>query len=281
MMRDRGQLLLGIAALVAALVAVWMLALAPKREHVADLAGRIVLAEGDRDAALARATAGTRALATYGHDYATVARLGKAVPVSADVPSLVFQLESAARRAKVDFRGVSVLDTTPQPTTPVTAAPASGAASASGTATTPGATTASGGATSASGGATSASGGATSASGGATTSGATTTASAAAIEPVPFSFKFEGSYFGLQKLLAAVDRFSRVKGTQVAVDGRLLTIDGVAITPGRGGLPRVRGVVTARAYVADLPAALPRSGVQPAALQRSAPGAVPAAGVAP
>jgi hypothetical protein len=109
----------------------------------------------------------------------------------------------------------------------------------------------------------------------------TATTSTAAIQPAPFSFNFEGSYLGLQKLLAEVDRFSRVKGTQIAVNGRLLTIDGVAISAGRGGLPQVRGVVTARAYVADLPAALPSSGVQPAALQGSAPAAIPAAGGTP
>jgi hypothetical protein len=109
MMRDRAQQLLGIAAVIAALVAVWVLALAPKRE----LANRIVLAEGTRDAAVTRAAAGDRARATYDRDYAAVARLGKAVPANADVPSLVVQLETAARRAKVDFRAVSVLDTTP------------------------------------------------------------------------------------------------------------------------------------------------------------------------
>ena len=134
-----------------------------------------------------------------------MARLGKAVPVNADVPSLVFQLETAARRAKVDFRAVSVLDSTPTPSN----TPASRDGRRWG------------------------------------------------VQAAPFSFKFEGTYFGLQKLLAAVDRFSRVKGTQVAVNGRLLTIDGLSLSPGRGGLPRIGGTITARAYVADLPDPLP------------------------
>src|SRR5204863_178608 len=102
------------------------------------------------------------------------------------------------------------------------------------------------------------------------------TAAAAAgggIQSAPFSFKFEGDYFSLQKLLARIDAFSRVKGTQVSVNGRLLTIDGLTLNPARGGLPRVQGVVTARAYVADLPAPLPASGAAtvPASSQPATP----------
>ena len=212
-MTEPGKILLSVVALIAAATAAaWVLLLAPKREHAANLQAQVVAAELQRDGDLARAADADRARAAYNRDYATVARLGKAVPVSADVPSLVFQLESAARRAKVDFRAVSVLDSTPTPDR------------------TP----------------------------------ATTTSAGGGVQAAPFSFQFEGTYFGLQKLLAAVDRFSRVKGTQVAVNGRLLTIDGLSLSPGRGGLPQIGGTITARAYVADLPDPLP-SGADAAA----------------
>ena len=204
-MTESGKIMLSVVGLIAAVAAVWVLLLAPKREDAAVLQTRVVAAEQQRDAALSRAAEAERARATYDRDYATVARIGKAVPVNADVPSLVYQLESAARRAKVDFRAVSVLDSTPEPPKAAAAAAPSGGG----------------------------------------------------IQPAPFSFKFDGSYFGLRKLLAAIDRFSRVKGTQIAVNGRLLTIDGLTLSPGRGGLPRIRGTITARAYVADLPDPLP------------------------
>ncbi len=201
------RMLLGIVVTVGLAVGAWMGVVAPKREQAARLGSEVAQAEQRRDDASARAALAEQARTTYARDYATVARLGKAVPVTADVPSLVFQLESAARRAKVDFRAVNVLDAAQE------APPAPDA-------------------------------GATSAPGG-------------GIQPTPFSFKFEGDFFGLQKLLAQVDRFSRVKGTQVSVNGRLLTIDGLSVSPSSRGLPRVQGVVTARAYVADLPDALP------------------------
>lgn len=212
-MTEPGKIVLSVVGLIAAVAAAWVLLLAPKREQAATLQTKVVAAEQQRDAALARAAAAEQARASYDRDHATVARLGKAVPVNADVPSLVYQLETAARRAKVDFRAVSVLDDTPEPSAPAGAA-------------------------------------ATAAGGG-------------GVQPAPFSLKFEGTYFGLQKLLAAVDRFSRVKGTQVAVNGRLLTIDGLALSPGRGGLPKIGGTITARAYVAELPDPLP-SGAQAA-----------------
>ncbi|MDX6676479.1 MAG: hypothetical protein QOE31_531 [Solirubrobacteraceae bacterium] len=236
-MTDRSRLMIGVVAMLGALAALWIYALAPKREEAAGLSARISQAQQVRDAALARAATADRARAGYAHDYGTVARLGKAVPESADVPSLVYQLETAARRAKVDFRAVSVLDTAAPP------APTSIAAAAAPTTSTP----------------------ATQPGGG--------------IQPTPFSFKFEGTFFGLQKLLARVDRFSRIKGTQISVNGRLLTIDGVALNPGRAGLPQVQGIVTARAYVADLPEVLPGSGAQAASAAASASTSVPASEV--
>ena len=228
-MTARNQLLIGIAAMIAAIAAIWLYEIAPKREDASTLGAQITQAEQTRDAALARAAVADSARAGYDRDYGTVARLGKAVPQSTDVPSLVYQLETAARKAKVDFRAVSVLDTPPEPATDATTAAPTGGG----------------------------------------------------IQPAPFSFKFEGDFFGLQKLLSRIDRFSRVKGTQISVNGRLLTIDGLTLNPGRGGLPRIQGIVTARAYVAELPDVLPGSGVQAAASSTQPATTVPASEVTP
>jgi len=94
--RDRTVLcILGLAGLAAAL---WFLALAPKRQEASDLAAKVTQAEARRDGANAKAAVAEQARATYRRDYAIVARLGKATPPSADVASLVYQLESAAPR---------------------------------------------------------------------------------------------------------------------------------------------------------------------------------------
>jgi Tfp pilus assembly protein PilO len=195
------RVVLGIAVVACAVAAAWTLVIAPQRQDAARLGVEVRQAADQLRDANERAGTAAQARATYARDYATVARLGKAVPITTDVPSLVIQLETAARRAKVDFRSITASDPPAQ---------------------TPGAAPANGG-----------------------------------IQPAPFSFRFIGDYFAMQRLLAEIDRFSRVQGTKVAVSGRLLTIDGVMLNPKSVGKRTVQGTVTARAYVADMPEALP------------------------
>jgi Tfp pilus assembly protein PilO len=200
-MKQRDRLILAIVGVAGLAAAFWFLALAPKREQTQALAAQVTRAQVRRDSASAKAAGAEQAKARYATDYATVARLGKALPPKADVPSLVFQLESAARAAKVDFRKVTVENL------PVAAPGTTG-----------------------------------------TTSG---------IASTPFSFAFEGSFFGLQRMLREIDRFSRVKGSKVSVSGRLLTLDQVKLSAGRDGLPSVKADITANAYVAPIPSTLP------------------------
>jgi len=184
-MKSRDRLVLTIVGVAALAAAFWFLALAPKRERASALAAQVTRAEVRRDAATAKADHAAHAKAGYAADYATVARLGKAVPPKADVPSLVFQIESAARAAKVDFRKVTVEDMP---------------------AIAPG-----------------------------TSDASTSTSTTSGISPTPVTFTFEGSFFGLQRMLREIGRFARVKGSTVSVSGRLLTLDQVKLSAGRAG----------------------------------------------
>jgi hypothetical protein len=241
-MSPRDRLVALVVAAIAAMGVLWFLGVAPKRQQAADLGARVAQAEQHRDEATARAAAAESTRTTYSRDYATIARLGKAVPPRADVASLVFQLEAAARAAKVDFRSVTVQDA---PTIAPVAPPPPPSDE-----------------TGASGG-----------SDGAGAAVATPPAPAAPdpptpdVQPRPFTFDFEGDYLGLQRLLAAIDRFSHVGGGDtLEVRGRLLTVDGVSLTAGRSGLPQVRAQITARAYVAALPSTLSVGASQPRAV---------------
>jgi len=206
-MKARDRILIAVLGLAGLAAALWFLALAPKRHEAVELSAKVTRAESRRDAASAAAATAEQARASYRRDYATVARLGKATPPNADVASLVYQLESAARDARVDFRAVSS-QSKPDEVAPDTSKDKKSAA----------------------------------------TTG---------ITPVPFSFAFEGSFFKLHKLLRSVGRFSRLRGQTVSISGRLLTLDGVKLSPGREGFPRVKVEIIARAYVAALPEALP------------------------
>jgi hypothetical protein len=192
------------AGLTVVIALLWFGVLAPKRHEATDLGASVSQAEEARSDAVGRAAAGDAARATYSRDYATVARVGKAVPTRADVPSLVYQLENAARVAKVDLRSLAL------ETASAAAAPAATDAIAT---TTPG-----------------------------------------GVAPTPFTFTLEGTYFGVRRLLGALGRFARVSGKNVSVSGRLLTLDTMKISPGRRGLPQIKAEVTAKAYVAQMPA---------------------------
>jgi hypothetical protein len=112
-MKTRDRLVLGVLALAGLMAALWFGVLAPKREEAASLGDKVTAAVARRDTANTKAAAAEQARESYGRDYAAVARLGKATPPQADEPSLVYQIESAARHAKVDFRSVSVQDAAP------------------------------------------------------------------------------------------------------------------------------------------------------------------------
>lgn len=245
-MKSRDRLVLAVLGVAGVMAALWFFAVAPKRDEAKAVTAQVTAAEKRRDAAKAQAAVAEQAKTSYRGDYATVARLGKAVPTKADVPSLVYQLENAARAAKVDFRSINVQS-----------APASAPASPSPASPT------------------------TSSKDGTSPAAPPATSSSAGIEPVEFQFAFQGTFFSLHRLLKEIDRFSRVNGSKVSVSGRLLTIQTVTLNPSDKGLPKIKAEIRANAYVADIPAALPGSSSPKASATAPAPTTTTASQVAP
>jgi Tfp pilus assembly protein PilO len=102
------QILLAVGVTAAALAAYWYLALAPKRDEVAKLDSQVVAKQAAVQTAQATANNYETTRKAYRKNYATVVRLGKAVPADDDVRSLVVQLDESARRAKIDFANISL-----------------------------------------------------------------------------------------------------------------------------------------------------------------------------
>jgi Tfp pilus assembly protein PilO len=246
--RDRNVLfaVIGFAVVAAA----WFLLISPKRAERTEVATQVAAAVTRRDAALATAADAQAARQAYGEDYAAVARLGKAVPETEDVPSLVFQLETLAKKHKVDMRSIKL-----------TVAGGAGAA-----ATTQSAAVAS----------------ATGATPAVATESATATlppgavVGSAGFPTVPFSFSFTGGYFDMERFLAAVDGLTDVSadGKDIAIHGRLLTVNGVSYTAGPKGFPQVQAAVSATAYL--LPAGEDVSAAAAAATPAAGTAALPA-----
>lgn len=266
--RDRIALIVVLAVVL--LAGFWYGVLGPKRKEASTLRDQLTQATQRLDTARRAATTAGAARARYDNDYTTVARLGKAVPSTDDVPSLMYQLHTAASRSHVDFRSIklNISSTSPAPAPPPTQAAAAASAANGTTSTTPGATTPPAGAP------------ATPAAAAPTQTAAAglppgSTVGTAGFPTMPFDFVFDGGFFQMEHFFGALRQFTGVHGSQIVVRGRLLTVDGFSLSASRRGFPAVKAQVTATAYLLPQDEGTTASGAATAAA--GAPGATPAA----
>jgi hypothetical protein len=230
--RDRIMLIAVVA--VAALGGFWFLVLGPKRDDAKALDGKIASADQRLQAAQQAASQAESAKSAYRKDYAAVARLGAAVPADDNTATLLYQLQSAASGARVDLRTFSVTGgaTSSANSTPAQSSSSSSSSDSSSTGT--------------------------STSTSASASAAATQAATATLPPgasvgtagfptMPFEFTFQGSFAEMQDLLRSIHGFVRVKGDDVAVSGRLLTVNGISLLPTT--FPQVKAKIAATAFL--------------------------------
>ena len=84
-MTKNKTLLIAVAATAAAIAAFWFLALAPKREEAAALEAKISAKQTEQANAEQTLASYRKTKDNYAKNYATVVRLGKAVPDDEDV----------------------------------------------------------------------------------------------------------------------------------------------------------------------------------------------------
>lgn len=209
-MTARDRIIVSVVLGAAILAGFWFAVLGPKRNEAHGLDAKVSAAQQRLTQAESKAGEAQRAKQRYEQDYATVARLGKAVPATDGVPSLVYQLESAAHGARIDFHSVQL------------GSPATGGTSTTSPSTSSGSSSA------------------------ALPAGATV--GSAGFPTMPFTFEFDGSYFDLERMLADVQRFVTVSREDVRVRGRLLSVDGVDLKTQDGG-SQLQATVKATAYL--------------------------------
>ena len=271
--RDRKIVLVIVPQLVVA--AYWFLLLAPKREAAATAAAEATEQTERLDGARALAQTAEGAETDFAADYAEIVRLGKAIPSSVDMPSLMVQLDAAAAGTGIRFTRIATGDREPgaAPAAPAAPAPApSGGApteaggqpaqSAPGTAVENANETAQSGSQQADAATQSgvdpsdtqtseSSGTGLPVGGGAATGGATETTgtSPAGLETVPLELEFVGNFFSLSDFFHDIKRFVRVANHNVLVSGRLITVDGVRFSSATDLFPRITAEVTATVYL--------------------------------
>jgi Tfp pilus assembly protein PilO len=205
------KILLTVVAFGVAVAAYYFLVLAPKREEVAKLDTDIAAAEVKLEQARQTLATYEAARESYKANYATLARLGKAVPADDDVRSLMVQLESAATDSGVEFEKIEL----GTGLAGGAAGPSTAASDTDQLASAPGAVPVSGGTLSA----------------------------------MPFSFNFTGGFFDLSTFFSKLERFVTVNNERLDVTGRLMRLESIAITPSSAGYPDMQAEIAAATYI--------------------------------
>lgn len=243
--RDKKILMIIVPAVV--VLVYWFMLLAPKREEAASATASLETEQATLAEAEANATTVSTAKANFARDYAEVVALGKAIPSSVDMPSLLIQLEQAAHGTGIELDGVTagerepVAEAAPTGTAPTTPTAPSGQPPQS----APGAAAAD-----TQSAADSASAGNTASDPNAAAPAATGSAPApAALEKVSLEFKFKGEFFSLADFFHRLKRFVYVEGDKVRVRGRLMTIDGVEYATEADSFPLLTATVKSTVYL--------------------------------
>jgi Tfp pilus assembly protein PilO len=244
--RDR-KILLALIPLVV-IGAYWFLLLAPKREEAAKVRDDLSQAEGVRDTAQQRASQLAGAKASFGADYATVIRLGKSIPTSVDMPSLLVQLDRAARGTGIKFQDIKAGERTAAAVPTAAAATPVGGNGSPAAAGAPAAQSGAGQAAQSAGNAVSNANAANGAAG-ADATGTATTGTAPGLETIPLDFEFRGSFFDMADFFHRMKRFVRVANNKIVIRGRLMTINSFTFDTSPG-FPMIKAQVNATVYLA-------------------------------
>lgn len=234
-MTGRDRIVVLVVGVVVAIGAAWMMIISPKRDQASKLQSQISSTQSALNAARSQLAQGQAARQAFRDSYSTMVRLGEAVPTDDNVPSLIYEVQSAASKAGVDFLGLT-LNPSASNGTPNIVTPSSTTSSSTGatpTTTPPSPTTPPAGSTALS----------------APVLPPGAVAGPAGFPIEPFTFTFQGSFFHLANFFGRLERFVVSAGQRLAVSGRLLNLDAINLGPGPGGFPQITATVSATTYL--------------------------------
>jgi type II secretory pathway component PulM len=223
-MSTRDRTILIVVCIAVALVAPYLLVISPKRQQVTKLDNKVGAVQSQLQKVQAELAAGNQARATFASSYTTLVRLGEAVPTDDNTPSLIYQLQGAAKATKVDFQGLtfnagtaSAPSSTP---TPTGSSSTSGRSSSSTSSQSPSASLPPG-----------------------------ATVGPAGFPVEPFTFTFGGNFFHLADFLGRLQRFVVANNQRLSVSGRLMTLNAISLAPSSNGFPQITATISATTYL--------------------------------
>ena len=106
-MTTRDRLVLAVVAALVVLGAFWMLLVSPERKTASKLSSEVSTASAQLATVQGEASNALVAQQRYSAAYTSVVNLGKAVPPSEEVPSLIYQLAQASNQKNVEFSSIT------------------------------------------------------------------------------------------------------------------------------------------------------------------------------
>ncbi len=252
-MTSTNRVIVAALAVVVLAVAFWMLLLGPKRDEASKLGVQVKDVEASLAQHQAEAAQAEEAREEFAADYEQLVVLGKAVPSDDDTASLLVQVNRIADRTGVSFRTLELEasegEAVAAPAAPAPEAPSPEASGTPASLVSP------------------------------TEVAASTMPLGAAIGPaglgvMPYTLTFDGEFFEVADFIEGLDSLVKTENAQVAVDGRLLTINGFSLAPDSDrGFPALTASFSVTTYLTP-----PEQGVTAGATPEApAPAAAPAA----
>jgi Tfp pilus assembly protein PilO len=228
-MTANNRLVVVVLAIVVLAIAFWMLLLGPKRDEASKLDMQVGEARTQLTQHRSELVQAVAARHEFAADYQHLVVLGKAVPADDETSSLLIQVNRIADNAHVSFRTLT-LQTAEGEAAPVPAAPAPEAPSAESSASSAALPSP-------------------------TEVAASTLPLGSAIGPaglavMPYALTFKGKFFQIADFIKGLDALVKTQNEKVAVDGRLLTINGFSLLPDKDlGFPHLEATFSVTTYL--------------------------------
>ena len=238
---DSTRTVIAIFAVVALAIAFWMLFLGPQREKSDQLSMQAEQLQSKLAQSQSAVASGEESRRSFPTDYQQLVVLGKAVPAGDESASLLIQLNHIARSSKIRFQslvvgasdGSEAAEPAPAPEAEGEAGETEGESSeepAPAEATSvPAAVTA------------------TESTAASLPIGATV--GPAGLNVLPYDLTFTGSFFHVADFIHGIDSLIHTGGSDLAVDGRLVTLNGFVLTPSTVGFPTLESNFSVTTYL--------------------------------
>jgi hypothetical protein len=208
----RDRIVIMVVLALAAVAASWMFVVSPKRSEASSLNTQVSSEQSQLTAAQGQVAAGMSARRQFAGQYAQLAKLGEAVPPDDDIPSLIYQVQSAAQASRVTFRGLQLSSAGASSSSSSSSSSPSGQTAAA--QLPPGAAV-----------------------------------GAAGLPTEQFTITLSGNYFNLSSFFNKLEDFVASDSGTLVIRGRLMTINAISLVPGPTGFPQITASVSATTYI--------------------------------